>query len=339
MAGRIADSVAETNKGPNHKPPVWPVLFFGALSLIVANLLMFAPMREVVLRFVPDDAFYYFGIARQWSHYGFSTFDGINPTNGYHPLWQWLLVVSARAFSDADAFARAGALAGIFFVDAATVLVVRRLAREDNPARSLAYLWVAATLLLATIYGLEAPLAAFVLALAVLATPRDRREWTPARALACGAATALLFLARIDALIWILTLDAIVLAAVWPGNRRPMLRTIALMIVTQLVVITGYFLGNWLVWDHALPISAAVKAARTPLFAMAVPPVCCSSWLSASASSASLRWQSSAWLSGEGARMTCGRWRPRRGSGCRTQVTWFSSRPRAVTRPSTGILF
>jgi hypothetical protein len=104
--------------------------------------------------------------------------------------------------------------------------------------------------------------------------PHDWGEWSPARALACGAATALLFLARLDALIWVLSFDAILLAAVWRGNRnpRPMLNTVAVVIVTQLVVGIGYFLGNWLAWDHVLPISAAVKAARSPFFALAVPP-------------------------------------------------------------------
>ena len=34
-------------------------LLFGVLGLVVAGLLLFAPMRDVVLRFVHDDAFYY----------------------------------------------------------------------------------------------------------------------------------------------------------------------------------------------------------------------------------------------------------------------------------------
>ena len=88
-------------------------LLFGVLGLAVAGLLLFAPMRDVVLRFVHDDAFYYFGVARRWNRLGFPTFDGIEATNGYHPLWQWLLVAASRAFSDAGAFARAAAASGV----------------------------------------------------------------------------------------------------------------------------------------------------------------------------------------------------------------------------------
>ncbi|MDZ7734115.1 MAG: hypothetical protein U5R31_14500 [Acidimicrobiia bacterium] len=39
-----------------------------------------------------DDAYYYFGIARNVAEGAGSTFDGINPTNGYHPLWLGLSV-------------------------------------------------------------------------------------------------------------------------------------------------------------------------------------------------------------------------------------------------------
>ena len=37
-----------------------------------------------------DDSFYYGGIARELATTGSSSFDGLHPTNGYHPLWLWL---------------------------------------------------------------------------------------------------------------------------------------------------------------------------------------------------------------------------------------------------------
>jgi hypothetical protein len=37
---------------------------------------------------VQDDAYYYYVIARHILEHGLSSFDGINLTNGYHPLWQ-----------------------------------------------------------------------------------------------------------------------------------------------------------------------------------------------------------------------------------------------------------
>jgi hypothetical protein len=46
--------------------------------------------------FTRDDAYYYFKVAQNISEGLGSTFDGINPTNGYHPLW---LLVCIPIFS------------------------------------------------------------------------------------------------------------------------------------------------------------------------------------------------------------------------------------------------
>jgi len=243
---------------------------FAAISSVVAGLLLLGPVRDVLLRFTHDDAFYYFGIARRWSRQGFPTFDGIDATNGYHPLWQWLLVAVSRFFPDPITFVRVGAASGVVFFGLATWIVVKRLTREGNQSGALAYAWVAGTLLLATIYGMESPLAVMLLAVGISATPH-RDEWQWSQTLLCGAATALLFLARLDALVWIVALDTVLAFAAWRTNRGRILRLVALMVAIHLIVVGGYFLGNWLSWGHVLSISAALKAARASLFSLAVP--------------------------------------------------------------------
>lgn len=42
--------------------------------------------------FTRDDAYYYFKVAQNISEGRGSTFDGINPTNGYHPLWLFICI-------------------------------------------------------------------------------------------------------------------------------------------------------------------------------------------------------------------------------------------------------
>jgi hypothetical protein len=46
-----------------------------------------APHNFSTRWFTRDDAYYYFKVAQNISEGRGSTFDGINPTNGYHPLW------------------------------------------------------------------------------------------------------------------------------------------------------------------------------------------------------------------------------------------------------------
>jgi hypothetical protein len=244
---------------------------FAVLAALVAGLLLFASMRNVVLRFMHDDAFYYFGIAWQWKRTGFSTFDGINPTNGYHPLWEWLLVPAAGLFQSPEMFARASAAVGVVFFSAATALVVRKLTREENTLAPFAYAWVGGALLLSTLYGLESPLATLLLAACIVATPTGPLEWRWARVFWAAAASILLFLARVDAVAWILAFDAVLVAIVWRTHARRMVPGIAAIIVLQLVGIGGYFVANWLASGHWLSISATLKASRAPFFSLAVP--------------------------------------------------------------------
>lgn len=57
-----------------------------------------------------DDGYYYLEIARNISSGNGFTFDGINPTNGFHPLWQILLVPLSWLFSGGSAFVYASTI-------------------------------------------------------------------------------------------------------------------------------------------------------------------------------------------------------------------------------------
>jgi len=53
----------------------------------------FSDAQNLSLRwFTRDDAYYYFKVAQNISEGHGSTFDGINPTNGYHPLWMLICI-------------------------------------------------------------------------------------------------------------------------------------------------------------------------------------------------------------------------------------------------------
>src|SRR5207249_52514 len=83
-----------------------------------------------------DDAFYYFQIARHLAQGRGFTFDGIHPTNGFHPLWLFLLVPIYRIVpGDVPPLLAVGALAllltrleAVAFPLAAVLLLLRRRA-------------------------------------------------------------------------------------------------------------------------------------------------------------------------------------------------------------------
>src|SRR4051812_7873907 len=50
----------------------------------------------VAFNFLAGDVFYYLDIARNSQSVPFFTFDGVHATNGFHPLWQYLLSLLAH---------------------------------------------------------------------------------------------------------------------------------------------------------------------------------------------------------------------------------------------------
>lgn len=69
-------------------------LLFGLL--IIAAIFRFwvswQPIETLITKNVPDDAFYYFVIARNVTNLDSVSLDGVGITNGFHPLWLVLIL-------------------------------------------------------------------------------------------------------------------------------------------------------------------------------------------------------------------------------------------------------
>src|SRR5262252_3931944 len=67
-------------------------------AVFVAWLLVIWLWPPVIYCLTADDSYYYLVTAKNAAHgFGF-TFDQMNPTNGFHPLWGHVLVPLARIF-------------------------------------------------------------------------------------------------------------------------------------------------------------------------------------------------------------------------------------------------
>ena len=62
-------------------------------------ILCFTDFNWLLLNAIPDDSFYYFETARNIIHGCGSSFDCINPANGYHPLWMLMILPIFYLFS------------------------------------------------------------------------------------------------------------------------------------------------------------------------------------------------------------------------------------------------
>lgn len=131
--------------------------------------------------FTRDDAFYYFKVAQNISEGHGSTFDGINPTNGYHPLWM-LVCVPIFALARFDLILPLRILIIVLAgLRAATSILLYRLLRNVI-ARPIAMLgalyWAFNNYIHWTAYqqGLETGLAALCLVLFLYLLQRFERD-------------------------------------------------------------------------------------------------------------------------------------------------------------------
>ncbi|MFN7144622.1 MAG: hypothetical protein ACK4YP_12660, partial [Myxococcota bacterium] len=100
-----------------------------ALAFTTRNLLV--PVERIVGR-VPDDALFYLVIARNLGAGRGFTFDGVDPTTGFHPLW--LAIVAMGPTSSPEAGLRW--LLGVYgAVVVATVLVLDAVLRRAGVGR------------------------------------------------------------------------------------------------------------------------------------------------------------------------------------------------------------
>ena len=158
-------------------------------------------------RVVADDAFYYFTIARQLAAGHGATFDGLAPTNGFHPLWL-LLLTPVFALTGA---LRAGSWVGVHLalslcalLDVVSgVLLWRLLRRLGSPrgAHWAAAVWfLSPVTVLLSLRGLESALNVTLFAVWLWVVTWAFGDGTPdaRRGALVGIVTGLAFLARTD---------------------------------------------------------------------------------------------------------------------------------------------
>lgn len=63
-----------------------------AVVLLTHAIVVVSPQNQLLNWFQTDDAFYYFKVAQNAAEGKGLTFDGLNPTNGFHPLWMAICI-------------------------------------------------------------------------------------------------------------------------------------------------------------------------------------------------------------------------------------------------------
>ncbi|TDI43255.1 MAG: hypothetical protein E2P00_05355 [Acidobacteria bacterium] len=217
-----------------------------------------------------DDAYYYLGVARNLAAGAGSTFDGINATNGYHPLWCWLLVPVIALARSPGAGVRAIGLLWYGMAAASAVALWWTLRRRSGAAgavmaAALFGLHPLIALNLSRPNGLETPLYALLLALFLGVWERIHRQpsYFPGRRrmLLAGLLLGTVILSRLDAGMLALAAAFLLMAG---GLRRGGMRT-ALVRVTVLAVGASVLVVPvlaWNAWRFGSPMPISERAVQ-----------------------------------------------------------------------------
>ncbi|MBP6945053.1 hypothetical protein KBD61_01680 [Patescibacteria group bacterium] len=222
--------------------------FFWLSALIYVLFVLcvvFQPLSTLIVTILPDDTFYYFQIAKRIAQGAGSTFDGIAPTNGYHPLWMAVLVPLFRFLPQAQAIQASLlvaatlylALAGLLF-KALRVLIPHRLIHGIVFAA-----WFFNPLLMTeSINGLETSLSIFCLVAFVVALSKWKTNASTNSLLLIGAIGGGMLLARTDFIIYY---------AILVGHQLYLRRQTFFKDGLRLGLGTGIMLLPWLAWNLA----------------------------------------------------------------------------------------
>lgn len=199
---------------------------------------------------LPDDAFYYFGIARHLALGDPPSIDGIHPTNGYHPLWMLLLVPLYALMPSGSLVApvRVAMVLGALF-DTISGALLWRICRRVGlgvgaSAVALATFSVNPHQVINATCGLETSLA---LCLALLVVTIHLEFRTSSRPLRFGVASGLAILARTDLIVLVACLCTQRAVALWQDSgARAMLRW-----TTPVLVSVACLLAPWAAYSFS----------------------------------------------------------------------------------------
>ncbi len=212
------------------------------------------------MEFTQDDFFYYLKIAQNIAAGHGSTFNGLVRTNGYHPLYEVLLVLLSKVSRNPKVILLFQAVMTFLAAAVTFALSIHLISRSGLRLLSALALstWFTLYALRMFYYGMEVtltiPLALATIALTLKFSFWQRGFW---QAFIFGLLISATVLSRLDA-IFLVALLAVAIACS-PETLQNMRAPVMLGILFGLVPLAGYFVFNHHAFGTWLPISGMAK--------------------------------------------------------------------------------
>ena len=222
----------------------WAALLVLGASVLAAAV---GPWLQGAPVLPEDDAEYYRVIARHIAQSGVSTFDGLSLTNGYHPLWEAVLVLQEKLVGSSFLVTR--------LIEAALVTcafpLFLRAAGLRTALGAVGFLVLYGRLVAGlALTGMEVSALVGMTGLTVWAAMPSRRPGAP-RGVLLGLAAAAAVLSRLDAAVFVAPLVAF----------APLPRAVRGVALATAAAIGGVYAAyNLATFGAVLPVSSAIKS-------------------------------------------------------------------------------
>ncbi|KPK95970.1 hypothetical protein AMJ80_02585 [bacterium SM23_31] len=235
------------------------------VSLYFIYFFAFSEIRKIIA-VVPDDAYYFFKIAENVAHGKGLSFDGINKTNGFQPLWLYVLIPIYLIYSGSpETMLRIILIFQVGLITGAALIIYRVHAdffsRKISLISGIGYIMV---VFVPSTNGMESALLILMLSLLFAYGWKGKvfSRHSPKRGLFFGIVLGLVMLARLDTVFLGAAISAfcVIQIAREPLKRRDHLIRLILIITGASLIVSPYLLFNYLEFGSIMPISGALKS-------------------------------------------------------------------------------
>lgn len=205
--------------------------------------------------FFQDDFYYYLKLGENFWKYGFFTFDGINTTNGFQPLWQ-LIIIIISLFFEGDSLVKASLLLNLLLTILFFYFFLKLIKKLKLPIFPLVLSIIALisfpSLGQYLFNGMETALAAFLIVLSFLYFIKlNEKEISYKDSIYFGILTGLSMLARLDSFVIFIYPYFILLL-----KKRD---SFFISSIAHLSIVIPYLSWLYINFGSIFPISGAVK--------------------------------------------------------------------------------
>lgn len=236
-----------------------------AISVFLIAFFVAADIQRV-LSVIPEDAAYFFKIAENYVAGKGFTFDGINQTNGFQPLWLYTLIpISSIYHGTPETMFRLYLIIQVVLVVVSMMFVFflhSRIFAGDIVIISVVFSLF--MVFIPAVNGMESAILVFTLSILYSFGWHGKvfHRYSPGKSFLFGLILGLCVLSRLDTIFLALAIGAFCCIGLIDGkeNRKENFHRLVLIVLGSVVLVLPYILFNWITFGGIMPISGALKS-------------------------------------------------------------------------------